>query len=411
MLFTIISFLLFLPSLTSSSSEAQTWIKAGYWYSGSRFPAPDMDSTLFTHLTCAFAHINTSNYELSISPSDEQHISTFTDMVRQKNPSIITLLSILAGDSNSSTFLSMATQPSHRSSFIKSSIRTARVYGFHGLDLYGVKPDMSPNNMKDMGILFDDWKNRESKDSNRSPRVLTMAGHYLPSKNTTSYPMESIRKKLDWVHIISYDYHLSTAANFTGAHSALYDPSSNISNDLGIKEWISRGLPADKMVLGFIKSYMKCFVTNYCITGSVWISYDDAENIRTKVCYAREKGLLGKELQSLLASAGIANDPNLQVFSLTDLAEATNNFSFENMLGEGGYGPIYKMHCIEILQAYELWKCAKGMEFMNPSLDDTNSSCKLVRWRQIVLLCVQENPADIPSMLELSVMLNMKLPP
>ncbi|KAG5566212.1 hypothetical protein RHGRI_001974 [Rhododendron griersonianum] len=45
------------------------------------------------------------------------------------------------------------------------------------------------------------------------------------------------------------------------------------------------------------------------------------------------------------------------------------------------------------------------MEFMDPSLDDTNSSCKLVRCMQIALLCVQENPVDRPSMLELSVML------
>ncbi|KAF7153001.1 hypothetical protein RHSIM_Rhsim01G0040400 [Rhododendron simsii] len=59
-------------------------------------------------------------------------------------------------------------------------------------------------------------------------------------------------------------------------------------------------------------------------------------------------------------------------------------------------------YCIEIFQAYDLWKCGKGMEFMDPSLDDTKSSCKLVRYMQIALLCVQENPADRPSMLELS---------
>ncbi|XP_058215475.1 uncharacterized protein LOC131326638 [Rhododendron vialii] len=450
MLFTIIS-LLFLPSLTSSS-EAQTWIKAGYWYSSSDLPIPDTDSTLFTHLTCAFAHINTSTYELSISPSDEPYISTFTDIVRQKNPSIITLLSIWAGDSNFSTFFSMATQPSHRSIFIESSIRTARLYGFHGLDLCCVKPDTSTTKMENMGILFDDWRtaiNRESKDSTRSPLVLTMAGHYLPSKNITSYPMESIRRNLDWVHIVSYDYHLSTTANFTGAHSALYDPSSNISTDYGIKEWISRGFPADKMVLGlayhgyawtlvdpmaneigspgrgpavtldgsmfykFIKSYMRCdgekvvynstYVTNYCISGSVWIGYDDVEAIRTKVSYAREKGLLGYKVWQvsnddnwvlskaaqeegkdqgnnkvlwaiLLATIAVvtlllgtltwyfrrilfkwkvlvtrriairekSQHPNLKEFGFTDIKTATSNFSHENKLGEGGFGPVYK---------------------------------------------------------------------
>ncbi|KAG5564144.1 hypothetical protein RHGRI_000361 [Rhododendron griersonianum] len=341
MLFTIVSFLLLLPSLTSSS-EVQTWIKEGYWYSGGQSPVPDIDSTLFTHLTFAFAYINNSTYELFIAPYDEPYMSTFTDIVRQKNPSITTLLSIWAGDSDFSTFFSMATQPSHRTSFIESSIQRARLYGFHGLDLCCVKPDTNTTKMENMGILFDDWRtaiDRESKNSTRSRLLLTLAGHYLPSKNTASYPMESIRRNFDWVLILSYFYHLPTMENFTGAHSALYDPSSNISTDYGIKEWISRGLPAEKIVFGlayhgytwtlldpsaneigspatgpavtseglifykFIKSNMGCdgekvgynstYVTNYCINGSVWIGYDDVEAIRTKVSYAKEKGLLG----------------------------------------------------------------------------------------------------------------------
>jgi chitinase len=57
------------------------------------------------------------------------------------------------------------------------------------------------------------------------------------------------------------------------------------------------------------------------------------------------------------------------------------------------------------LQAYELWKDGKGMGIMDPALDDTLSSCKLIKCLQIALLCVQENPIDRPSMLEVSSML------
>ena len=45
---------------------------------------------------------------------------------------------------------------------------------------------------------------------------------------------------------------------------------------------------------------------------------------------------------------------------------------------------------------------------MDPSLDDTFSSCKLIKCLQIALLCVQENPSDRPSMLEVSSMLKNK---
>ncbi|XP_054806211.1 G-type lectin S-receptor-like serine/threonine-protein kinase CES101 [Prosopis cineraria] len=55
--------------------------------------------------------------------------------------------------------------------------------------------------------------------------------------------------------------------------------------------------------------------------------------------------------------------------------------------------------------AYELWKEGKGMEFMDTSLDDTSSPCKLLRCMNIALLCVQENANDRPSMLEISSML------
>ncbi|KAF7152679.1 hypothetical protein RHSIM_Rhsim01G0040300 [Rhododendron simsii] len=470
MLFTIISLLLFLPSLTSSS---ETWIKAGSWFSGGQSPVSDIDSTLFTHMAFGFAYINYLNHELYIQPADEPYMLNFTDIVQRKNPSIVTLLTILVqlpGDTNFSIFYSMATQPSHRTSFIESSIQKARRYGFHGLDLCCVKPDTNTSKMEAMGILFDEWRtaiNRESKNSPRSPLILTLAGQYLPS----SYPMESIRRNFDWVHIVSYFYHLPTRENFTGAHSALYDPSSNVSTDYGIKEWISRGLPAEKMVLGLlyegyawklldpsakeigspatgpavtndgslfykdIKSTMGCdgknvvynstYVTNYCINGLVWIGYDDVEAIKTKVSYARANGLLGYKVWH------VANDYNWKLSKAAAVGIASPHAGYvpPEYVKRGIYSTKSDVYSFGVLllqiisgkrnncshglredlnlldYAYDLWKCGKGMEFMDPSLDDTNSSCKLVRCMQIALLCVQENPADRPSMLELSLML------
>ncbi|GAY34802.1 hypothetical protein CUMW_282760, partial [Citrus unshiu] len=36
------------------------------------------------------------------------------------------------------------------------------------------------------------------------------------------------------------------------------------------------------------------------------------------------------------------NDPDLREYSLADIEVATDGFSIENKLGEGGYGPVYK---------------------------------------------------------------------
>lgn len=57
------------------------------------------------------------------------------------------------------------------------------------------------------------------------------------------------------------------------------------------------------------------------------------------------------------------------------------------------------------MQAYDLWIDDKGREFIDPSLDDSSSHCKIMRCMQIALLCVQQDPEDRPSMLEVFTML------
>ena len=37
-------------------------------------------------------------------------------------------------------------------------------------------------------------------------------------------------------------------------------------------------------------------------------------------------------------------DLELPLFELDTVANATNNFSFNNKLGEGGFGPVYKVN-------------------------------------------------------------------
>ncbi|KAM2552806.1 hypothetical protein TB2_017143 [Malus domestica] len=142
-------FFIFLVSCNFLCSSAQTWIRAGYWYTGSDFPLPEVNSALFTHLIYAFANVNSSTYQLSIPSAHEQNFSSFTDIVKRKNPSITTLLSIWNGEAattqlilgqraNFSVLSKMLENPSNRKSFIESSIDVARRYGFQGIDNSGL---------------------------------------------------------------------------------------------------------------------------------------------------------------------------------------------------------------------------------------------------------------------------------
>ncbi|KAL5572786.1 hypothetical protein UlMin_022383 [Ulmus minor] len=144
--------------------------------------------------------------------------------------------------------------------------------------------------------------------------------------------------------------------------------------------------------------YNATYVFNYCSVGSTWIGFDDARTIKTKVSFAKEKNILGyhawlvfyddnfelslvsciksskphKRRLFLLILVSIAtltlmlgflfwmrmhnskvkisksvqdfnsNHSNLRVFTLEEIKLASNGFSIENKLGEGGYGPVYK---------------------------------------------------------------------
>ncbi|XP_058759729.1 cysteine-rich receptor-like protein kinase 10 [Vicia villosa] len=67
------------------------------------------------------------------------------------------------------------------------------------------------------------------------------------------------------------------------------------------------------------------------------------------------------------------------------------------------YSPDENMNLLEY--AYELWMDGRGVDFLDPSLDDSTSHCKIMRCMQVGLLCVQENSADRPSMLEVDTLL------
>ncbi|KAK9175680.1 hypothetical protein WN944_027687 [Citrus x changshan-huyou] len=292
---------------------------------------------------CGFADVNSTSYELSLSPSDEKQFSNFTDTVKKKNPSITTLLSIGGGKNpNYSTYSSMASNPSSRKSFIDSSIKIARLYGFQGLDLSWSWANTSWDNYN-IGILFKEWRAAVAlearNNSSQSQLILTARVAYSPYSTIGAYSIDSIRQYLNWVHVITAEYSRPMWTNHTSAPAALYDPNSVFNTEYGITAWTDEGLSADKLVLGLpcygyawtlvkpedngigaaatgpalsdigfvtykeIKNYIKSYgpnvpvmynstyVMNYCSIGKIWFGFDDVEAVRMKVAYAKEKKL------------------------------------------------------------------------------------------------------------------------
>ncbi|XVF48463.1 hypothetical protein PTKIN_Ptkin03bG0192100 [Pterospermum kingtungense] len=340
-------------TILKNENKAQTWVKAGYWYANGEFPIQDIDSALFTHLSCAFAEVNPSTYQLSIPSDSDQYFSTFTSIVKRRNPSVKTLMSIWNGISatgksirgekvNDSVLSSVVSKSSNSKSFIDSSIKTARRYGFHGIDLFWVWPNST--DLSSIGGLLDEWRaaiNSEPRKPSESKLILTIGVRYLPTIDMVTYPIDSISRNVDWAHVVAYDYHIPTTENFTGLHAALYNPSSHVNTDYGIREWLNKGFPPSKLVLGLpyhgwawklvrsqdngvgapasgpavnmdgsmgyknIRSYIRdygygvvsvynaTYVVELFTSPTIWINFDGVETVKAKISYAKEKRLTG----------------------------------------------------------------------------------------------------------------------
>ncbi|XP_031266294.1 class V chitinase-like [Pistacia vera] len=320
----------------------QDAVRAGYWFPGSEFPVSDIDSTLFTHLFCAFADLDAETNQVVAASSNQAQFSTFTQTVQQKNPSVKTLLSIGGGSANEADFASMASESTSRKSFIDSSINLARQYNFHGLDLDWEYPS-SATEMTNLGLLLNEWRaaiDNESTSTGNSSLLLAAAVFRSSDYYTIDYPIQAIANSLDWINVMAYDFYGPLWSNLTGPPAALYNPGNDqISGSYGVSTWIQAGVTANKIVLGlpfygyawqladannhgffapsvgaalssdgsagygqiedFISEnnattvYNSTVVSNYCYSGTTWIGFDDTQSISAKVSYAKENGLLG----------------------------------------------------------------------------------------------------------------------
>ena len=199
---------------------------------------------------------------------------------------------------------------------------------------------------------------KESTSSGKPPLLLVAAFFYSSNYYSLNYPIQAISNSLDWVNVMAYDFYAPlswSTPSKTGPPAALYNPTSQVSGDSGIRAWIQAGVSAKKLVLGVpfygyawrlvnannhgifspangaassnamtysqIKNFItnssatavfnSTFVTNYCYSGTTWIGYDDTQSISTKVTYAKGKGLLGyfawqvgQDLNSVLSQTG-----------------------------------------------------------------------------------------------------------
>ncbi|MBU7316392.1 glycosyl hydrolase family 18 protein [Paenibacillus oleatilyticus] len=292
---------------------------------------------------------------------DQPLKGSFNQLIKLKkaNPHLKTLISV-GGWSWSNRFSDVAADPATRSNFAKSAVDFIRKYQFDGVDLdweYPVSGGLAgnskrPEDKQNFTLLLQAVRNElnAAGAADGKQYLLTIASGAGPNYvNNTE--LSKIAQTLDWINIMTYDFHGGWESK-SGHNAPLYfDPADNSEDpvnfnvDKAVDNHLNAGVPASKLVLGipyYGKGWQGCASANngqyqqcagvsqkgtwengsfdfydleanyinkngytrywnnvtktpflYQPNGGIFISYDDAESIQHKVNYIKSKGLAG----------------------------------------------------------------------------------------------------------------------
>ncbi|CAF1015538.1 unnamed protein product [Brachionus calyciflorus] len=310
-----------------------------------KFVPENLDPFLCTHLIYSFAKLQNNKlapYEWNDDSTDwSKGMYERTTDLKKTNPNLKILLAVGGWNMGSDPFIKIVTDDRIMNEFVDDSVTFLKSRKFDGLDLDWEYP---------AGYKNEFTKLVQRLRAKYTPQNLLLTAAVAAGKSNIdpSYDISRLAENLDFLNIMTYDYH-GQWESFTGHNAPLYPrPSENgdqklLNVDFTVNYYIQQGYPANKINLGlgtygrsftlflsnsnnmgaitsgggsagqytreagFLAYYEICqFLSSgwtrrwssehqvpYAFNGNQWVGYDDMESLKIKVDYAKSKGLGG----------------------------------------------------------------------------------------------------------------------
>ena len=160
-------------------------------------------------------------------------------------------------DSQGDKYSKLVNNPKSRKKFIQHALKFIEKHGFDGLDLDWEYPSCWQTNCKEENYKDKSGFAKFVAELRKAfhPRGLLLSAAVSPSKKIidVGYDVPSIARDLDWIAVMSYDYHGHWDKK-TGHVSPFYhhpdDEYFYFNTNYTINYWIEKGSPRSKLVMG-----------------------------------------------------------------------------------------------------------------------------------------------------------------
>ncbi|ELU16704.1 hypothetical protein CAPTEDRAFT_113634 [Capitella teleta] len=317
---------------------------------GAKFFPEDIDVTLCTHVIFAFAKID--NGILAPFEWNDESTDWNKGLMKTEKPNLRVLLAVGGWNMGSQPFSQMVVSRENRHKFNEHAVLFLRKWGFDGLDVDWEYPGARGSTTRDKELytlLMQELRaafEEEVALSGRERLILAAAVSAGKKVIDGAYDVPSLVKCVDFLNLMAYDLHGSWE-KVTGINSPLkarqgaVGEEAQLCQDWAVNYWISKGCPAEKLVLGcamygrtftlkdpknhgilapasgagmagkftreagFLSYYevredMHMYMQSrreqeacYAFKEDQWVGFDDVNSINKKVDYIRAEGLGG----------------------------------------------------------------------------------------------------------------------